>query len=136
MKTTLTSDNKTRLSFVPKVENGEPTLPFHADPDKQSWTIRVEKPCQTYPELAWDVVLAPGEYLVIGGILDKENSLGHRSFVQEEGTMVQRLLVLRTSRSQNGGEPSEPTLEDLARSQHSPCLAAQASMTSIRASGE
>jgi hypothetical protein len=133
---TLTGDGKTRLSFTPKVENGENTLPFQPDPDQQSWTLRVEKPCKTYKELGWEVVLAPGEYLVIGPILQKDKSLGFRAFVQEGGNPAQRLLVLRTSRSQNGGDTGEPTLEDIARSSRSPCLALQATMTAVRASGE
>jgi len=136
VKATLTADNKTRLNFTPKVEHGEPMLPFHPDPAEQRWIMRVEKPCKTYAELAWDVVLAPGEFLIIGAILPKERTLGHRSFVQEDGQPVQRLLVLRTNRAPQGGDSSEPTLEDLARNHPSPCLAVQASMTQIRARGE
>jgi len=136
VKGTLTNDGKTRLTFTPKVEYGENTLPFVPDPDQNAWTIRIERPSTMYKELSWDVVLAPGEYLVVGAILDKDKSLGHRSFVQEEGTGVQRLLVLRTARSVNGGDSHEPTMEDIARSQTSPCLALQASMTAVRGSGE
>jgi hypothetical protein len=136
VKATLTEGGKTRLSFTPKVENGENALPFQPEPEQSAWTIRVEKPCKTYKELGWDVVLAPGEYLVIGAVLQKERSLGYRAFVQEDGNPVQRLLVLRTSRSQNGGDTGEPTLEDIARSRPSPCLALQATMTAVRASGE
>jgi hypothetical protein len=136
VKATLTNDGKTRLAFTPKVETGETTLPFQPDPDQQSWILRVERPCQTFPELTWEVALAPGEFLVIGALLSKDKSLGHRSFVQEDGNAVQRLLVLRTSRALNSGDTSEPNLEDIARSKRSPCLALQASMTAVRASGE
>jgi hypothetical protein len=136
VKATLTKDGKTRLSFTPKVEHGETTLPFQADPAQQTWTLRVERPCQAYPELAWDVVLAPGEFLVVGAIAEKDRTLGHRSFIQEDGQGVQRLLVLRTSRSPTGADTGEPTLEDIARSRSAPCLAMQASMTAVRASGE
>lgn len=130
---TLTSDGKTRLAFTPKVETGEHTLPFQPDPAQQAWTIRVEKPCRTYKDQGWEVVLAPGEYLVVGAILQKAKSLGQRSFVQEGSTAVQRLLVLRTSRSTTGGDTGEPTLEDIARSNRAPCLALQATMNAVRA---
>lgn len=124
IKATLTSDGKTRLTFTPKVENGELTLPFQPDPDKQTWKYRVEKPCRSYLELSWNAVLAPGEFLVIGAAPDKEGSLGYRSFVQDDGSPVQRLLVIRTSRAV-GDEP----IADLARSGRSPCLALRASIT-------
>lgn len=136
VKPSLTSDGKTKLHFFPKVENGQAALPFQPDPEQSTWTLRVERPSETYKDLGWEVVLSPGEYLVIGGILEKDKSLGHRSFIQEDGSPVQRLLVLRTSRSQNGGDTGEPTLEDMARAKNSPCLAAQATMNAVRASGE
>ncbi len=117
------------MTFTPKVENGEPVLPFQPDPDKHCWTIRVEKPCRSYPELSWEAVLAPGEYLVIGAAPGKENSLGYRCFVQEDGRPIQRLLVLRTNRSVNGGDAPDPTSADLARSERAPCLAVRAGMT-------
>lgn len=133
---TLTSDGKTRLAFTPKVETGENALPFQPDPAQQSWTIRVEKPCRTYQDLGWEVVLAPGEYLVIGAMVQREKSLGQRSFVQEGSSPVQRLLVLRTSRAPHGDTTGEPTLEDIARSSRSPCLARQATMSAVRANAE
>jgi hypothetical protein len=136
VKATLAGDGKTRLSFTPKVENGETVLPFQPDPEQQAWTMRVDKPCRNYPELGWDVWLAPGEYLVIGGILPKEKSLGHRSFVQEDGNPMQRLLVLCTSRALNAGDAGEPAQESSTRSHSSPCLAVQASMSAVRASEE
>jgi hypothetical protein len=130
VKATLTGDGKTRLAFIPKVENGAAALPFEPDPEQQSWKIRTDKPCQAYPEAGWEVVLAPGEYLVIGAVLSKDKSLGHRSFVQEDEKPVQRLLALRTGRPANGA--GTPTLEDMARAQSSPCLALQASMSASR----
>jgi hypothetical protein len=136
VKATLTGDGKTRLSFTPKVENGEIALPFQPDPEQSAWTLRVDKPCNVYKEAGWDVVVAPGEYLVVGAILEKSKSLGHRAFVQEDGAAVQRLLVLRTSRSRTGNDSGEPTLEDIARARPSPCLAVQATMSAVRANSE
>ena len=135
VKATLTADGRTKLQFTPKVETGEVQLPFQPDPIQQTWTLKVERPSKSYKEAGWEVVLGPGEYLVVGPILEKPKSLGHRSLVVEEGASVQRLLVLRTSRT-TGADNGEPTLEDIARSGPSPCLAAQAGMTAIRASGE
>jgi hypothetical protein len=132
----LMPDGRTRITFTPKVENGETSLPFEAAPDESSWTLRLEKPCKRYPELSWDVTLGPNQYLVIGGRLDQPRSLGYRAFVQEDGpTDVQRLLVLRI------GTPMTPTgspdgaAEEFARTSRSLPLALQAAMPSYRAKG-
>ncbi len=132
VKVSLAKDGKTHLVFTPKVEHGELALPFQADPDQGAWTIRIEKPSKSYADLSWEVALAPGELLVIGAETQKEDSLGHRSFISDN--LAQRVLVLRTNRAPSGGA-GEPTLEDLARSP-SPCLAVQASMTAARTNAD
>jgi hypothetical protein len=139
VRATLSDDGNTRLSFTPKVESGEAALPFHAAPDQQAWAMREGKPFRSYPDVAWEVVLAPGKFLVIGAIPQKEKSLGQRAFIQEDGAGAQRLLVLCTSRSagervaDRGGETAS---EELVRRQPSPCLAVQASRSAVRGSGE
>ena len=124
---TLTSDGKSRLKFVPKVENGEAQLPFEANPEKSSWTLKVDRAARVYPDLGWELNVAPNSYLIIGADLEMPNSLAYRAFVQDvDGRQVQRVLILRTSRRSKDAEPSEPTLEDIARASTSPPLAAQA----------
>lgn len=128
----LADGGKTRLVFTPKVEHGEVTLPFHPDPQRSTWTLRVEKPARTFPELGWEITLAPNKLLVIGARPHIEDSLGHRALVSaEEGRPVQRLLVIRASHSR-GPDAGQPTLEDIARSAVSPPLAVQATMTAVR----
>jgi hypothetical protein len=131
---THTADGGTRLEFVPKVETGEQVLPFQPVPEKSSWVYRVERPAKAYPELGWEVTLRPNEYLIVGAQRGRENTIGHRAFVQEEGEgRVQRLLVIRTTRSPKGSD-LDATLAEIARSQASPPLAVQATMGAIRAS--
>jgi hypothetical protein len=96
---TLTPDGKTRLRFTPQVKYGEPTTTIEAAPDSSSWEIQVKEPSHRYPEVSWEVTLAPNEWLVIGTQMDQPQSLGYQSFVNQEGaTPIQRLLVLRTNR--------------------------------------
>jgi hypothetical protein len=124
---TLTPEGKSRLKFVPKVENGEAQLPFEANPDQSAWTLKVDRAARTYPDLGWELDLAPNSYVIIGADLEKPNSLAYRAFVQDvDGRQVQRVLILRTSRRVKDAEPNEPTLEDIARASSSPPLAAQA----------
>lgn len=133
---TLTTDGRTKLCIAPKLETGETMLPFQPDPDKSTWSLRVERPAKTFKNVSWDVTLAPGEFLVIGARLDRPNTLGHRSFVVDDlSNPMQRLLVIRTTRSITGGDTGEPTLEDLSRASRSPCLAVQAGMTAARGPG-
>jgi hypothetical protein len=97
---TLTADGRTRLSFTPKVETGENLLPFQASPEQSSWVLRIERPSRKYPELGWEVTLAPGEYVVIGCRPEKKGSFGASAFIQDdESACVQRLLVIRTNRA-------------------------------------
>lgn len=98
------SDGRTRLSFTPKVEHGEALLPFQPSPNESSWTLRIERANQRYPELGWEVTLAPNQYLIIGGRLDRPDSLGHEAFFQDEESGLQRLLVLRCRRPVSHGD--------------------------------
>jgi hypothetical protein len=106
---TLTADGKTRLRFTPQVKYGEAMTTIEAAPDSSQWEIQVKKACHNYPEVSWEVMLAPNEWLVVGTHLGQPQSLGYQSFVNEEGaTPIQRLLVLRTNRAapqaDSGGE--------------------------------
>ena len=128
------SDGRTKLTFSPKVENGEPILPFQASPDKSIWEVRVEKACKKYPDLSWDVTLAPNQYLIVGTRLERERTLGHTAlteFVNESS--VQRLLVIRNCRSVTAGEAQQNSVEALVRADHTLPLALQATIPVSRA---
>jgi len=128
------ANGRTKLVLTPKVETGEQVLPFQPKPEQSRWDFKIERPSKTYKDLSWEVSLAPNEFLVIGAVFDKPNSLGYRSFVQDEGRdHVQKLLVIRTNRPQTGGD-DEPSLEDIARAGNTPPLALQATLGAIRAS--
>ena len=130
-----TADGKTKLTFTPKVETGEQVLPFQPAPNQSTWVFKPERPGKAYHDLNWQATLAPNETLVIGPRLDKPGMLGYSALVQDEGPRpVQRLLVIRTNRSPKGGPGDQPTLEDLARAGTCPPLAAQATMSAVRAS--
>jgi hypothetical protein len=120
-----TRDNRIRLAFTPKVETGERMLPFQPDVEHSTWTLRVDKPCRTFAQLTWEVTVEPNKLLVIGTLLDKEDTLGFGSFTQEAGPRVQRLLVLRASGAQRAAA-SDPAVDELMQSNSSPSLAQQA----------
>jgi hypothetical protein len=131
------ADGKTRLHFTPKVEHGEPTPQYAPVPDQADWVMEIRRPSVSYPELAWDVTLAPNEYLVLGGWPDQTGTLGHESFLDHPGPRaMQRLLVLRTTRSGGGidDEIADPSENGTSKPGQPPALALQAAWSTVRAS--
>jgi hypothetical protein len=125
---TLTADRRTRLRFVPQVLHGAANLKPCPASDQSGWMLKEERPAERYAQLAFEVSLAPNEYVVIGGRFDKPETLGHRCFLRAgETPPVQRILVIRTAR--DPGSPSDPPFPDEPISVRSPPLAFRAGMT-------
>jgi hypothetical protein len=133
---TLTNDGRTRLLFTPKAQYGENIPDPKPAADGSGWTFQVSKPSKSFAGLNWEVTLAPNEFLVVGANFGQPEALGYQALVQDDGPEpVQRLLVIRTTRSTHGSDASA-TLEDLARVGQSPPLAMQATMAAVRARGQ
>ncbi len=94
-----TADGKTRLKLTPEVVYGDVQKKIRPAKNHTGWSLAYERPCQKHPELSWEVDLASGKYLLIGGIFDKEESFGREAFVHLHPVYpVQRLLVIRVTR--------------------------------------
>jgi hypothetical protein len=131
----LTKDGRTLLRFTPKAEFGETLPDLQPAVDGSGMVFQLTKPSKAFPALNWEVTLAANEFLIIGANIDQPLSLGYQAFIQDNGSRsVQRLLVLRTSRSKPGGD-EDGTLEDMARTKQSPPLAFQATLSAVRANG-
>jgi len=112
---TLAADGTTRLQFTPEVHNRAPGSSSHP---------------VDYDSLRWEITLAPNDYLLIGGRYDRPNTLGWQSFVRtDEDAPVQRLLVIRTTRSASSvdNEIASSSSRKSSSFAESPSLAAQAS---------
>jgi hypothetical protein len=95
----ITGDGRLRLRFVPQIEYGQSRLQMNPAEDNSGLLLQQQKPRQAYPALAWEVVLAPNQYLIAGTRMDRPESLGYQCFFRpDENRPVQRLLVLRASR--------------------------------------
>lgn len=95
----LTPDGKVRLQFTPVIHHGEPALVPRPAADRSGWVLQECRPTERYDQLAWEVTLAPNEYVVIGTGFDRQETFGHQAFVRpDEVPPVQRLMVLRTTR--------------------------------------
>jgi len=112
----LAPDGRIRLRFTPQVEYGERKLVACPAEDHSGMVLLPKRAANRYPGLGWDVTLAPNEYVVVGARFDRPGSLGYQAFVRpDESPPVQRLLVIRTSRTapeapDDAGDGSEETL--------------------------
>jgi hypothetical protein len=126
----LVAAGKIRLQFTPMVQHGEPTLVPRPAADRSGWVLQENRPTERYDQLAWEVTLTPGEYVVIGTGFDRQETFGHQAFVRaDEATPVQRLLVVRTARA--GTELTDPQGEETFAGRSLP-LALQAGLPAVR----
>ena len=85
------------LAFVPAIQHG--TRPVWLAPIVDD---EPAAPAETFPALGWEVTVAAGEFVVIGGSFEKPDTLGHTFFVDPAGPKpVQRLLAIRAVRPAN-----------------------------------
>ena len=65
--------------------------------DGTSFTKHVETPAEKFPNMGFEAVLGPNEFLVIGWVADESSNLGSALFGAEtNGRPRQRVLVVRT----------------------------------------
>jgi hypothetical protein len=99
----LTDDGRTTLRCTPHIRHGLSNMgfaPLRDDSGALRWERQEQRPEEVYSWLSWEVTVSPNEYVVIGTNLDHLNNLGQRCFLAgEDGPRLQRLLVLRTSRT-------------------------------------
>jgi hypothetical protein len=125
----LAPDGRIRLTFTPVVEHGERRLMPGPAEDHSCLVLRPQRDVNRYPALAWDVTLAPNEYVVVGARFDRPESLGYQAFVRaDESPPVQRLLAIRTSRT----APDAPDEGD-DEPPRSPSVASEASSSEVPA---
>jgi hypothetical protein len=133
----LAADGRTRLQLTPEIRHGPAALMPYPTADRSRWMVQKQQPTESYPDLGCEVSLAAGEYLIVGGRIDRPETLGYQAFVRgEEATPRQRLLLIRTARPASGsvadgntaptGTEADPAFE------RSPPLALQAVLSSHR----
>jgi hypothetical protein len=128
----LAPDGRIRLHFTPQVEHGERRLVPGAAEDHSHMVLRPQRDVSRYTALCWEVALAANEYVVVGARFDRPGSLGCQAFVRaDESPPVQRLLVIRTSRT----APDAPDQGDDGL-ERSPPVASQASSSAVRAGSD
>jgi hypothetical protein len=95
---TLTNDGRTCLKCTPQVTHGEEFMIFR--PVQGGWIQRPQRQIESFAGLSWEITVAPNEFVVIGGNMEKPDSLGHQCFIRPgETPPVRRLLVIRSVRA-------------------------------------
>jgi hypothetical protein len=119
---TLTRDGHIRLHFDPQILHGETMLLPYPVPESSRWVLQEQRPTERYPALGFEITVAPNEYVVVGGMLDKPETLGHQYFVCADGTRPgQQLLVIRAGRG--AGEALPDPLADGSEGETAPSAA-------------
>ena len=87
-------DGRVRLSLVPEVQHGEARQQYRGDDGM--WRVDSARPKVTLDKMAFDVVLAPGQSVVLGARADRPASVGHYFFTEPvAGELEQKLLLIR-----------------------------------------
>jgi hypothetical protein len=80
--------------LVPEVQHGEARQQYRGDDGM--WRVDSARPKVALDKLALDVVLAPGQAIVLGARTDRPASVGHYFFTQPvDGELQQKLLLIR-----------------------------------------
>jgi hypothetical protein len=120
-----TTDGRVKLWCEPQVQHGQRQDWLRPTADGTQFVVQGELPLERYPALGFEVILAPGEFLVIGWPADQPGTLGEVMFAVEAGGQPrQRVLVLRAGRS---GDPAPDDLPAVPNPSRRPSIAAEAS---------
>jgi hypothetical protein len=118
------ADGRVRVWCEPQVQHGERQDWLRPTADGTQFAMPRELPLERYPTLGFDVLLAPGEYLVLGWPADQPGTLGAAMFeVDAGGRPRQRVLVLRAGRT---GDPTADDLPAVPNPTRRPSIAAEA----------
>jgi len=131
----LAEDGEMVVKCEPCVRHGVEQRMVKPASDLSDWTMRSGRPEERYPGLAWEFSLSATEYGIVGGLLDRPQSLGYSSMTgDKDGESYQYLLVIRTVRPQvdsasallqgadrqTGAEPPPLALQSIARPKRPP----------------
>jgi hypothetical protein len=128
----LAEEGRIRLRFTPRVKYGDVKaafVPIRESDGQRRWDRQEDQAEDVYPWLSWTLTLAPNEYVVVGALVDKGDTLGEQFFLTREDGLpiVQRLVVLRAT------HVPTPVHENLGRTAP---LALRASLITARGRGE
>src|SRR5579884_3944651 len=88
----LTRDGSTKLHFTPLVQHGARRPVLQPTAGHDSMLFEQQRATEQYRGLAWDVTLAPNQFVVIGTRGERANTLGYDCFFRpDEPKPVQQI---------------------------------------------
>jgi hypothetical protein len=88
-------DERVRIAIVPEVQYGDPRQQFRGGEDGM-WRIDAARPRVALDNMAFDVVLSPGQAVVLASRTDRPGSAGHYFFTEPvDGQLEQKLMLIR-----------------------------------------
>jgi hypothetical protein len=95
------SDGRVRVELTPEV---------HHDQPRPRWTgvngvLQLEpgRPRESYDDLKLSADMRPGTMMILSGLPNRPGSLGHYFFTETNGSLEQKLLIVRLSQTQHDG---------------------------------
>lgn len=91
-------NNRVRLVCELLVQHGDRQSWIAPTSDGTAFTRQERKTLETFPTLSWEVMLSPGDYLVVGATDDPVGTLGHAFFFPTvNGVVRQRVFVTKAA---------------------------------------
>lgn len=102
-------DGSLRLRFAPRLAHGQARAVPEVDRDPAGalrWAMQAREAVEDFPELRWELLLRPNEYVAVGARDGGDGTLGEALFAHDEDDPPrQRLLVLRATRAGGAAPP-------------------------------
>ena len=101
-------DGRIRLELVPELHHDQATQ--HWVGNQGVLRLEASRPKKIFDDLTVAAELSPGGMLVLSSLPNRQGSLGHHFFTENNGHLEQKLLIVRLSQTQHDGLflPPEP----------------------------
>jgi hypothetical protein len=93
-------NGKLQVRCEPQIRHGGTTERWRASSDGTRFESQFEQPTESFPNLAWEVILGPNEVLVFGATSEPDDRLGYSFFFTTDGyRSKQRVLTIQVGAS-------------------------------------
>jgi hypothetical protein len=101
-------DGRVRLELVPELHHDQ--MRQHWVGDQGMMRLEVSRPKQIYDDMSVSAEFSPGTILILSSLPNRQGSLGHYFFTENDGRLQQKLLLVRLAQTQHDGlfNPPEP----------------------------
>jgi hypothetical protein len=99
--TTPENDGRVRADLAPELQHDGLRREYVGDQATGIIRCEMARPRKVFDQLGFSAVLAPGSMLLITSLPDRPGSLGHHFLTAEDGSLRQKMLVIRLAQTQH-----------------------------------